>query len=131
AAFLPKEQPKGPHMPHIPELWRLGASQVARLVQARDVSAVEVAQATLARLDAVNPALNAVVEHRPDEIMAQARSVDEAIAQGRRVGPLAGVCVTTKVNIDQAGYATTNGLKSQKDLVARASSPVADNLLRA
>ncbi|HXE48347.1 MAG TPA: amidase family protein [Ramlibacter sp.] len=115
----------------MPELWRLGASQIAKLVQTREVSAVEVAQAALARIDAVNPALNAVVEHRPEEIMAQARSVDEAIAHGRAVGPLAGVCVTTKVNIDQAGYATTNGLKSQKDLIARSSSPVADNLLRA
>ncbi|HXD40447.1 MAG TPA: amidase family protein [Ramlibacter sp.] len=115
----------------MPELWRLGAAQVARLVQAREVCAVEVAQAALARLPAVNPAVNAVVEHRPEEIMAQARMVDDAIAQGRPVGPLAGVCVTTKVNIDQAGYATTNGLKSQRDLVARSSSPVADNLLRA
>jgi amidase len=132
AAFLPKDsRAEGNTMPHIPELWRLGASQVAKLVQTREVSVIEVAQAALARLDAVNPALNAVVEHRPEEIMAQARSVDEAIAQGRNVGPLAGVCVTTKVNIDQAGYATTNGLRSQKDLIARSSSPVADNLMRA
>jgi amidase len=118
-------------MPNSPELWRLGAAEVARLVRAREVSAVEVAQASLARLDAVNPALNAVVEHRPAEILAQARSVDDAIARGRPVGALAGVCVTTKVNIDQAGYATTNGLRMQKDLLARSSSPVADSLLQA
>jgi amidase len=118
-------------MPQTPELWRLGASQVATLVRTREVSAAEVAQSALARLEAANPALNAVVEHRPAQIMAQARSVDEAIARGRAVGPLAGVCVTTKVNIDQAGYATTNGLKSQKDLIARSSSPAADSLLQA
>ena len=118
-------------MPDIPELWRLRAAEVAELVRTRQVSAADVARSALARLDAVNPALNAVVEHRPGEIMEQARSVDEAIAQGRVLGPLAGVCVTTKVNIDQAGYATTNGLKSQKDLVARSSSPVADSLLQA
>jgi amidase len=118
-------------MSPIPELWRLTGAQVAQLVRSRQVSAREVAEAALARLDAVNPALNAVVEHRPDEIMAQARSVDEAIARGAEVGPLAGVCVTTKVNTDQAGYATTNGLKSQQDLIARSSSPVADSLLQA
>jgi hypothetical protein len=91
AAFLPKDiRAEGNTMPRIPELWRLGASQVGKLVRTREVSAIEVAQAALARLDAVNPALNAVVEHRPEEIMAQARSVDEAIAHGRDVGPLAG-----------------------------------------
>jgi hypothetical protein len=88
AAFLPKDiRAEGNTMPHIPELWRPGASQVAKLVRTREVSAIEVVQAALARLDAVNPALNAVVEHRPEEIMAQARSVDEAIAHGRHVGP--------------------------------------------
>jgi amidase len=41
---------------------------------------------------------------------------------------LAGVPVTVKVNIDQAGFATTNGLKIQKDAIARDNSPVIDNL---
>ena len=83
-------------MTQISELWRLGASQVAELVCTRQVSAVEVAQSALARLAAVNPALNAVVEHRPGEILAHAASIDEAIARGRPPSPLAGVCVTTK-----------------------------------
>lgn len=118
-------------MARVPQLWRLGAGELAHLVRSREVSALEAAEAALARLDAVNPALNAVVEHRPAETMTQARSVDEAIAAGRPVGPLAGVAVTTKVNIDQAGYATTNGLKTQRELIASASSPVADSLRHA
>ena len=88
-------------------------------------------KSALARLDAANPALNAVVECRPDEVLARARQVDAAIARGDEVGPLAGVTVGIKVNIDQAGYATTNGLKSQKDLIARSNSPVVDSLLAA
>ncbi len=72
-----------------------------------------------------------MVECRPDEVLARARQVDEAIARGEDVGPLAGVTVGIKVNIDQAGYATTNGLKSQKDLIARSNSPVVDSLLAA
>jgi amidase len=118
-------------MSQMNELWRLTASDVARRVRTREVSAAEVAESALARLAAVNPPLNAVVEHRPEEIMTRARAVDAAIARGDRIGPLAGVCVTTKVNIDQAGYATTNGLKSQRDLIAATSSPVADSLLLA
>jgi amidase len=43
---------------------------------------------------------------------------------------LAGVPVTVKVNIDQASFATTNGLKLQKDAIARDNSPVIDNLRR-
>jgi amidase len=113
------------------DLWRLSATRVAALVQSRQVSAVEVAQAALARLAQVNPALNAIVDHRPDEVLAQARAVDAALARGDDPGPLSGVPVTTKVNIDQAGYATTNGLRSQRDLVAQSNSPVAESLLRA
>jgi amidase len=112
-------------------LWRLSATRIAALVRSRQVSAVEVAQAALARLAQVNPALNAIVEHRPDAVLAQARAVDAAIARGDDPGPLAGVPVTTKVNIDQAGYATTNGLRSQRDLIAQSNSPVAESLLRA
>ncbi len=117
--------------PDSQDLWRLSATQVAALVHSRQVSALEVARAALARLAQVNPALNAIVDHRPEEVLAQAKAVDAAIARGDDPGPLAGVPVTTKVNIDQAGYATTNGLRSQRDLVARHNSPVAESLLRA
>lgn len=113
------------------ELWRLSATAIAALVHSRQVSATEVARAALARLEQVNPLLNAIVEHRPDDVLAQARAVDEAIARGDNPGPLAGVPVTTKVNIDQAGYATTNGLRSQHDLIATSNSPVAESLLHA
>jgi amidase len=113
------------------DLWRLSATQVAALVRSGKISALEVAQSALARVAQVNPALNAIVESRPDEVLAQARAVDAAIARGDDPGPLAGVPVTTKVNIDQAGYATTNGLRSQRDLIAQSNSPVAESLLRA
>jgi amidase len=113
------------------DLWKLSASEIAALVRSREISATDAAQSALARLDAVNPLLNAVVEHRPNEVLARAREVDQAIARGEDVGPLAGVPVAIKVNIDQAGFATTNGLRSQKDLIARSNSPVVDSLLHA
>ena len=113
------------------EPWKLPASEVALLVRQKKISAVEVARSALARLEAVNPALNAVVECRPDEVLARAREIDNAIARGQDPGPLAGVTVATKVNVDHAGYATTNGLRSQQNLVAPTSSPVVDSLLAA
>jgi amidase len=113
------------------DLWRLSASQIADLIRLRKVSATEAAQSALGRLDAVNPRLNAVVDCRPQEVFQRAGVIDAALARGEDPGPLAGVPVTVKVNIDQAGFATTNGVTLQKDLVATANSPVVDNLLKA
>jgi amidase len=115
----------------VSDLWRLSAIELASRIRNREVSAVEAAQSALERLNAVNPALNAVVDHRPDEVMARAAVVDAQLARGEDPGVLAGVPVTVKVNVDQAGYATTNGVRLQKDLIAAANSPVVDNLLRA
>jgi len=112
------------------DLWRLSAVDLAALVRTKKVSATEAAKAALARLDAVNPKLNAVIDHRPDDVLKQAQVVDAAIARGEDTGLLAGVPVTVKVNIDQEGFATTNGLKLQADTIAKSNSPVIDNLLR-
>jgi amidase len=95
------------------------------------VSAREAATSALSRLDAVNPQINAVVDHRPDDVLKQADAVDAAIAKGEHVGPLAGVPVTIKVNVDQAGFATTNGLKLQRELIATTNNPVVENLVKA
>lgn len=113
------------------DLWRLPATDLAHRVRSRQVSATEVARDALARLDAVNPAINAVIEHRPEDVLAQAAAIDATIARGDDPGPLAGVPTTIKVNADQVGYATTNGLRLQKDLVAKADNPVVANLRRA
>ena len=113
------------------DIWRLPASRVADLIRQRKLSATEAALAALARLDAVNPRLNAVVDWRPEEVLRRAGAIDAALARGEDPGPLAGVPVTVKVNIDQAGFATTNGVTLQKDLVATANSPVVDNLEKA
>jgi amidase len=113
------------------DLWRLPATDLAQRIRAKQVSATDVARDALARLDAANPKINAVIEHRPDDVLAQAAAIDATIARGDDPGPLAGVPVTIKVNADQAGYVTTNGLRLQKDLVAQHDSPVVANLRRA
>jgi len=113
------------------ELWQLSATELARRVRTREVSAREAAQSALLRLDAVNPLINAVVAHRPEWVLEQADSVDRAIARGEDPGPLAGVPVTTKINTDHAGFATTNGTRLQENLVAEVNSPAVDNLQKA
>ncbi|MBV9561307.1 MAG: amidase family protein [Bradyrhizobium sp.] len=113
------------------DLWRLPATDLAVLIRSKQVSAKQAATAALARLDAVNPAINAVVDHRPEDVLQQAAEVDAAIARGEDPGLLAGVPVTVKVNIDQKGYANTNGLTLQRDAIATANSPVIDNLRKA
>jgi len=113
------------------DLWRLSAADLAGLIRSKQVSAKQAAVAALARLDAVNPGINAVIDHRPDQVLAQAGDIDAAIARGQDPGPLAGVPVTIKVNVDQAGFATTNGLTLQRDTIAASNSPVVDNLRKA
>src|ERR1700681_5117476 len=98
------------------DLWRLSATDIAALIRSKKVSAKEAASVALARLDAVNPRINAVIDHRPQDVLAQAAAIDAAIARNENTGPLAGVPVTVKVNIDQEGFATTNGLKLQRDV---------------
>src|SRR3954451_14389884 len=112
-------------------LWRLPGTELAALIRGKKVSAREAASAALARLDAVNPAINAVVDHRPEDVLAQADAIDSALARGEDRGLLVGVPVTVKVNVDQEGYATTNGVKLQRDVVAKVNSPVVDNLRKA
>jgi amidase len=113
------------------EYWRLSATDLAARIRARQVSATEVAKDALARLDAANPRINAVVDHRPEDVLAQAAAIDAVFARNENPGPLAGVPVTIKVNADQQGYATTNGLRLQKDLIAQQDSPVVANLRKA
>lgn len=113
------------------DIWRLSATELAALIKSRKVSARDAAQANLDRLDAVNPRINAVVAHDPKDVLAQADAIDAAIKRGDEIGVLGGVPVTIKVNIDQTGFATTNGIKLQRDLIAKTNSPVVDNLKKA
>lgn len=111
--------------------WRLSAAEIAAAVRTGRASASDIAESALARLAAVNPAINAVVAEMPDEARAAAAAIDRVVADGRDPGPLAGVPITVKVNVDQAGHATTNGLRLQKDVIAETDNPVVANLRKA
>ena len=113
------------------EIWKLDGVAIAAQIKDGVITARAVTEATLARMDAVNPAINAVVARDDAAALATADAVDAARAGGAPLGSMAGVPVTTKVNVDQVGFATTNGLRLQKDLIAAADNPVVTNLRRA
>jgi amidase len=112
-------------------LYALSATELAQLIRTGAASAREVTEAALARIAAVNPAVNAIVACRPEEALATADAIDRRRAAGEALPPLAGVPVTIKVNVDQAGYATTNGVVAFRDVIATEDSPVVANLRRA
>jgi len=91
------------------DLTRLGAARLAALVRAREVTAVEVAHAHLERHERVDAGLRALVAVDADRVLRQAAAVDAAIAAGRPPGPLAGVPVGPKDNLDVVGETTAAG----------------------
>lgn len=113
------------------DIWRWSAVELARRIRLRDVSCEEAVASCLARLDQVNPRINAVVEVFAAQAMQAAALADATLARGGAVGPLHGVPVTVKVNVDQEGCATTNGVGAYRDVLARADSPVVANLRQA
>jgi amidase len=113
------------------ELWRLDAFDLADLIRTGRTSSREVTQSALARLHAVNPAVNAITRALDEEALAAADACDAARARGERLGSLAGVPVTTKCNVDQQGLPTDNGVPALRDLIAETDSPVVAALRRA
>jgi amidase len=113
------------------ELWRWSATDLARAIGNRTISSREAVQANLDRIAAVNPTINAVVQVLADEALTTADQADAAVKAGAATGPLHGVPVTVKVNIDQRGCATTNGVVAFRDVIATEDSPPVANLRKA
>ncbi|MEY3587910.1 MAG: indoleacetamide hydrolase, partial [Actinomycetota bacterium] len=105
----------------------MSATEVARLVREKAVSAREVAEAHISRIDSVNPKLNAIVLRTDDALRGTAAAIDN----GTITGELAGAVVTTKINTDHAPYPTDNGIKSLRDNVPGTVHPSITGLLDA
>ncbi len=110
------------------ELWRESAASLASMIRAGDVTSREVIDAHLERIDAVNGALNAVVEVRADEVRREADRADAKQREGAPLAPLHGVPFTIKTNIDVAGYATTQGTTAMKDVMAASDAPTVERM---
>lgn len=112
-------------------LWRRDAVELASMIRHRRVSSREVVESHLQRLQEVNPTLNAVVLVLADRALEAADRADEALARGEDRGILHGVPITTKVNTDQAGCPSDNGVPALRDKVAERDNPVVANLKKA
>ncbi len=110
------------------ELWQLGAVELAARIRSGDTTSREVVEAHLARIDAVNPHLNAIVRRLDDEALAAADAADAAVADGNRLGPLHGVPCTVKENIDLAGTPTTQGVPALADAIAPIDAPTVERM---
>lgn len=113
------------------ELWKLDAVDLGRLIRLGQVSAREATQSVLARIEAVNPRLNAIVRRLDAEALDAAEAADAAQARGEALGALHGVPVTVKVNTDQKGCPTDNGVEAFRDLIATEDAPLVTNFRRA
>ena len=114
-----------------PPLWRWSAVDLAAAIAQREISCVEAVTAAIERMHAANPQVNAVTVDLSKHALEAAKRADAIVASGVRLGPLHGVPVTIKENVDQAGQATPTGLVADKDLVAKTDSPVVANLRKA
>jgi len=81
------------------------------------VTSAEVVDACLARIDEVNPALNAVVQFRADAARDEARQADAEVAAGDPLGPLHGVPMTIKDSLDTVDLITTGGSRGRASFV--------------
>jgi amidase len=112
-------------------IWQASAVDVAAGIRQKKFSCSEVMLSVVNRIRELNPKLNAIVVDLTDQALHAAAAADRALISGSEPGPLFGVPVTMKVNIDQEGEATTNGLPAFANLIAPDDSPVVRNLRRA
>ena len=104
------------------------AKSMAQAIRDREVSAVELVEAHLARIANVNPKINAVVLLAAERALSEAGDADAALARGESKGALHGVPFTLKDSIDTEGIVTTGGTLGRKDFVPDADATVAARL---
>ncbi len=116
--------PKGP-------VWQWSALQTAAAIRSGAISSVEVVEAHIARMRDVNPKLNAVVVDLSEDALKAAKAADKALTRRTELGPLHGVPITIKENVDYAGRPNPNGVAAQMNIIAPSDAPVVRNLKKA
>lgn len=112
-------------------LWQLSAVDQATGIRDGRFTATALVESSLARVAEKNAELNAIVDPLNEQALVAAEKADAAAANGEELGPLHGVPVTVKVNVDTRGRPTTNGMEVFRDVIAPDNSPIVQNLLNA
>ena len=115
------------------ELAYMSATELAGRIRGREVSPVEVMDATIARIEQRNPSLNALIFTDFDGARREAAKAEERLAKGERVGPLHGVpCVMKDLFDYKPGWPTTcGGVRALKDNIAQFYCPFAERIEKA
>ncbi|MGH7908064.1 MAG: amidase [Candidatus Binataceae bacterium] len=100
------------------------ASEIARAIRERKISSSEIIDACLARIETVNPKLNAVVRLTAETARKEARAADAAIARGENKGPLHGVPITIKDAFETAGVISAGGTQGRANFVPERDATV-------
>ncbi len=106
------------------ELHWMPATEMAAKIRAGDLDEVEVAEHFIARVEAINPGINAIVQFDPDEVRADAAALRSHRLGGGATGPIHGVPYTIKDLTNVAGKPTTFGMTVMKDNIAPADAPI-------
>ena len=115
-------------MPKANEICRMDAVTLAAQVRAKELSAIEVADAVIAHMERVEPHVHAFCTPAPDYAREAARQVDAKIAAGEDPGPLAGVPVGIKDLVCTKDLPTVSGSIAYKDFVAEEDDVVVERL---
>jgi len=95
----------------------MSASRLAKLIRSRKISATEAVRLYIARIESVNPKINAVVATCFERALLEAQLADAALSRGSNVGPLHGVPMTIKDSFDTRGVVSTAGTLGRRDFV--------------
>lgn len=101
----------------MPEIHELSASELARQIRQKTITPVEVAQAFLSRMDALEPELDAWVRVDRETVLADAQQRQAELDSGAATGPLHGVPIGIKDIYNIAGIPTTCGSKVYADFI--------------
>ena len=112
-------------------LWRLSATEIVKATTAGEICSIDVVTSVIDRMRKINPKLNAVVVDLSEQALKTAEHLDRDRKNGKECGPLHGVPITIKINVDQKGHPTSNGVSALKDLIAPDDAPVVKNLKNA
>lgn len=96
----------------------LTARKAAKLIAAKELSPVEMAKASIERVEALNPAINAVVAQDFERLLDEARAAEAKVMAGEALGPLHGLTFGVKDMIDVTGLPTTFGSEIFRDNIA-------------
>jgi Asp-tRNA(Asn)/Glu-tRNA(Gln) amidotransferase A subunit family amidase len=104
---------------------------MARQIREKKISPAELAEAHLAKIERLNPKLNAFVHVDPERVRRDARQAEAAVSGGQALGPLHGVPISIKSSVDVAGMKCEAGTRLRAGHVATEDAPLVERLRKA